>query len=60
MTYSQEVDDDDEKALEKFMAPNAPARRTLADIIMEKLTEKQTEVASQMSGKHSLSSNVIV
>ncbi|XP_072032267.1 bystin-like [Amphiura filiformis] len=44
-----EVDDEDEKALEKFMAPNAPARRTLADIIMEKLTEKQTEVASQMS-----------
>ena len=37
------------------MAPNAPARRTLADIIMEKLTEKQTEVASQMSGEKSRS-----
>ena len=35
------------------MTPNAPARRTLADIIMEKLTEKQTEVASQMSGEES-------
>ncbi|XP_022106271.1 bystin-like [Acanthaster planci] len=44
-----EINVDDERALERFMAPNAPARRTLADIIMEKLTEKQTEVASQMT-----------
>ncbi|XP_070533790.1 bystin-like [Ptychodera flava] len=44
-----EVDEEDEKALEMFMNKAAPMRRTLADIIMEKLTEKQTEVASQMS-----------
>lgn len=44
-----EIDEGDEKALETFFAPNAPVRRTLGDIIMEKLTEKQTEVASQMS-----------
>ncbi|XP_077990316.1 bystin-like [Glandiceps talaboti] len=44
-----EVDEDDEIALEMFMDTNAPARRTLADIIMEKLREKQTEVATQMS-----------
>ncbi len=44
-----EIAEEDEKALELFMAKDAPARRTLGDIIMEKLTEKQTEVASQMT-----------
>ncbi|XP_033126899.1 bystin-like [Anneissia japonica] len=44
-----EINEDDEKALEKFMNKSTPAARTLADIIMEKLTEKKTEVASQMS-----------
>ncbi|XP_071959566.1 bystin-like [Antedon mediterranea] len=43
------IDEDDEKALENFMNKSAPATKTLADIIMEKLTEKKTEVASQMS-----------
>ena len=47
----QEITEDDEKALEQFMSKNPPARRTLADIIQEKLTEKQTELQSQMSGK---------
>ena len=46
----QEIAEEDERALEHFMAKDAPARRTLGDIIMEKLTEKQTEVASQMTG----------
>lgn len=44
-----EIDKEDEIALEQFMNKDAPPRRTLADIIMEKLTEKRTEVASQMS-----------
>uniref|UniRef100_A0A3B3VM21 Bystin-like n=1 Tax=Poecilia latipinna TaxID=48699 RepID=A0A3B3VM21_9TELE len=43
------VDADDEKAIEMFMNKNPPVRRTLADIIMEKLTEKQTEVGTVMS-----------
>ncbi|TRY85997.1 hypothetical protein DNTS_029344 [Danionella cerebrum] len=43
------VDADDEKAIEMFMNKNPPLRRTLADIIMEKITEKQTEVESAMS-----------
>ncbi|XP_038605488.1 bystin [Tachyglossus aculeatus] len=43
------VDPDDEKAIEMFMNSNPPLRRTLADIIMEKLTEKQTEVETVMS-----------
>ena len=50
MCFTQEVDDADEQALRMFMCPNPTARRTLADIIMEKLTEKQTEIATQLSG----------
>nr|CAG4634756.1 EOG090X058P [Alona affinis] len=41
------VDEEDEKALAVFMNPNPAPRRTLADIIMEKITEKQTEIQSQ-------------
>uniref|UniRef100_A0A8C2LS47 BYSL n=1 Tax=Cricetulus griseus TaxID=10029 RepID=A0A8C2LS47_CRIGR len=43
------VDPEDEWAVEIFMNKNRPTRRTLADIIMEKLTEKQTEVETVMS-----------
>lgn len=31
------------------MNPNPVPRRTLADVIMEKITEKQTEIQSQYS-----------
>ncbi|MBN3295141.1 BYST protein, partial [Amia calva] len=44
-----EVDPEDEKAMQMFMNKNPPLRRTLADIILEKLTEKQTEVETVMS-----------
>ncbi|NXH48086.1 BYST protein, partial [Dicaeum eximium] len=44
-----EVDPEDEKAMEMFMNKNPPLRRTLADIIMEKITEKQTEVETALS-----------
>ncbi|KAJ8360703.1 hypothetical protein SKAU_G00172280 [Synaphobranchus kaupii] len=44
-----EVDPDDENAMQTFMNKNPPLRRTLADIIMEKITEKQTEVGTVMS-----------
>ncbi|NXP41038.1 BYST protein, partial [Leiothrix lutea] len=44
-----EVDPEDEKAIEMFMNKNPPLRRTLADIIMEKITEKQTEVDTALS-----------
>jgi len=49
-----EVDADDEAALEQFMSANPPTKRTLADIIMEKITEKQTEIRSQMSDNASV------
>jgi essential nuclear protein 1 len=45
----QEVNDDDERALEMFMNHNPAPRRTLADIILEKITEKQTELQTQFS-----------
>ncbi|XP_015740678.1 bystin [Coturnix japonica] len=44
-----QVDPEDEKALEMFMNRAAPLRRTLADVIMEKITEKQTEVQTALS-----------
>lgn len=44
-----EIDESDEKALEMFMSKNPVPRRTLADIIMEKITEKQTEIQTQFS-----------
>lgn len=43
------MDEEDEKALALFMNPNPAPRRTLADIIMEKITEKQTEIQTQFS-----------
>lgn len=44
-----EVDPEDEKALAMFMNPNPQPRITLADIIMGKITEKQTEIQEQFS-----------
>ena len=32
------------------MSKDAPVRRTLADVILEKIQEKKTEIESQMSG----------
>jgi hypothetical protein len=45
----QVVDENDERALEMFMNRNPAPRRTLADIILEKITEKQTELQTQFS-----------
>jgi len=43
------IDEEEEKALEAFMSKTPVVKRTLADIIMEKLTEKKTEIESQCS-----------
>ena len=45
----QDVDPEDEKALAKFMNPNPQKGPTLADLIMEKINEKQTEIQEQFS-----------
>ena len=43
------LDKDDEKAIEMFMSKDAPQRKTLADLISEKLKEKETEIDTHFS-----------
>lgn len=43
------IDEEDERALEMFMNHKGKPGRTLADIIHEKITEKQTELQTQFS-----------
>ena len=38
----------------KFMSQEAPIKRTLADIIMSKITEKQTEIETLKTGTKQL------
>jgi len=47
------IDSEDEKAIEKFMT-NDQSQRKLADIILDKITEKKTEVNSQLDGGESI------
>lgn len=47
-----QIDPADEEQMNQFMSSDPMKRRTLADIIQEKLTEKRTEIQSQMSGKY--------
>ncbi|XP_057327798.1 bystin [Microplitis mediator] len=44
-----EINEADERALEMFMDRGRTVTRTLADIIMEKLDEKKTEIQTQLS-----------
>lgn len=44
-----EINEEDEHALQMFMSKNPAPMRTLADIIMEKLTEKKTEIETRFS-----------
>nr|AEE63160.1 unknown [Dendroctonus ponderosae] len=44
-----QVNEDDEKAMQLFMSKNPVPQRTLADIILEKITERQTELDTQFS-----------
>lgn len=44
-----EVNEEDEKALQMFMSQEPAVRRTLADLINEKLTEKETEMRTMFS-----------
>ena len=52
------VMEEDEKAMQVFMSREEQPRRTLADVIMEKIRDKQTEITSQMSETPSLSSQM--
>lgn len=44
-----EIDEEDERALQTFMLKDPAPSRTLADIILEKLAEKKTEIETQFS-----------
>ncbi|XP_020296825.1 bystin [Pseudomyrmex gracilis] len=44
-----QINEEDERALEMFMSRNPVPTRTLADIIMKKLTENETEMDTQYS-----------
>jgi len=44
-----EIDEEDEADLRRFMNPNPKERRTIADIISEKLAEKKTQMTEAMS-----------
>lgn len=48
------MDEEDERAIETFMNPNPLARRTLADIIMDRITEKHTELETRFSDAGSI------
>jgi len=43
------VNEEDQKAFDTFMSKKEGTRRTIADIIMEKLSEKKTDLSTQMS-----------
>ena len=44
-----QVTEEEEEAMRMFMHEEATPRRTLADVILDKIREKETEIASQMS-----------
>ena len=52
--YDPIIDEEDEKAMQVFMNPEEQPRRTLADIIQEKIRDKETEIASRMTESVSL------
>lgn len=43
------INEEDERALQMFMSKDPVPMKTLADIILEKLTEKKTEIETQFS-----------
>ncbi|XP_076289465.1 bystin [Lasioglossum baleicum] len=49
-----EINEEDERAIQMFMSKDAVPMRTLADIILEKLTEKKTEIQTQFSEADSM------
>ncbi|XP_076762856.1 bystin [Xylocopa sonorina] len=44
-----EINEEDERAIQMFMSKDPAPVKTLADIILEKLTEKKTEIETQFS-----------
>ncbi|CAK9151788.1 unnamed protein product [Ilex paraguariensis] len=57
--WEAEIDEDDEKILEAFMSKDARPQRTLADIIVGKIKEKDAQVSSEMQSVPKLDDSVI-
>lgn len=49
-----EINEEDEEALRMFMSSKPERTRTLADIIMDKITDKHTELETQFSDAETL------
>ncbi|XP_076162678.1 bystin [Ptiloglossa arizonensis] len=49
-----EINEEDERAIQMFMSKDAAPTKTLADIILEKLTEKKIEIETQFSDAGSM------
>lgn len=49
-----EINEEDERAIQMFMSKDPAPIKTLADIILEKLTEKKTEIETQFSDAGSI------
>lgn len=49
-----EIDEEDEQTLRMFMLDKPTKSKTLADIIMDKITEKNTELHTQFSDVETL------
>jgi essential nuclear protein 1 len=56
LLLSKEIDEEDERSMRLFMNAEASTRRTLADIIMEKLREHEEQKQAEAEGPQSMSS----
>ncbi|PKI34766.1 hypothetical protein CRG98_044833 [Punica granatum] len=57
--YDEEVDEEDEKLLEAFFSKDAGPQRTLADLIVEKIKEKDATVTSEARPLPKLDKSII-
>ncbi|KAA8518273.1 hypothetical protein F0562_015844 [Nyssa sinensis] len=57
--YEEEIDEDDEKLLEAFMSTDLGRERTLADLIVKKIKEKDAQVSSETRPLPKLDDSII-
>ncbi|XP_034690917.1 bystin-like [Vitis riparia] len=57
--YEEEIDEEDEKLLEVFLSKNTGPERTLADVIAEKIKEKDEQFSSEVRPLPKLDTSII-
>ncbi|KAL6338003.1 hypothetical protein AAG906_007812 [Vitis piasezkii] len=57
--YEEEIDEEDEKLLEAFLSKNAGPERTLADVIAERIKEKDEKFSSEARPLPKLDASII-